>query len=130
MTKEDYQPKKGISPDTLQSAAFTTQLERDKQLLTLSSSGIALLVTLLRTVGVSNLLQIRFFGVALFAFLVTIILVLATLSKNTDYIKQVMESGDTKNKYMWLDKIATLSFIIGIVMVIVIGIDSAIISLN
>jgi flagellar biosynthesis protein FlhB len=130
MNQEDYEAKNKVSPGILASAMFNTQLERDKQLLTLSSSAIALLVTLLRTVGVSNLLQIGFFSVALFAFLVTVILVLEILKKNGEYIDQILQGGGTENKYIFLDKFATLTFIIGIVMVIVIGIDSARISLS
>lgn len=130
MNQEDYQAKNQVSPGILVSAMFNTQLERDKQLLTLSSSAIALLVTLLRTVGVSNLLQVGFFSVALLAFLVTVILVLEILKKNGNYIDQILQGGGTENKYVFLDKFATITFIIGIVMVIVIGIDSARISLS
>jgi hypothetical protein len=133
MNEENYQAKNKISPNTpgpLLSALFNTQLERDKQLLTLSSSAIALLVTLLRTVGVSNLLQIVFFGIALFAFLVTVLLVLEILKKNGDYIEQMMQGRGFENKYVILDQFATISFIIGIAMVIIIGMDSARISLS
>jgi hypothetical protein len=128
MNQED-QAKNKVSPGVLVSAMFNTQLERDKQLLTLSSSAIALLVTLLRTVGVSNLLQIGFFSIALLAFLLTVILVLEILKKNGNYIEQILQGSGSENKYIFLDQLATFSFIIGIVMVIVIGIDSARISL-
>jgi len=130
MNEENYQAKNKISPDsknTFLSALFNTQLERDKQLLTLSSSAIALLVTLLRIVGVSNLLQIILFSIALIAFLVTVLLVLETLRKNTDYITEILENGvPENNKYLYLDQFATKSFSLGIIMVVLIGIYSAI----
>jgi len=127
---EDDQVKIKISPETLVNASINTQIEREKQLLTLSSSAIALLVTLLRTVGVSNSLQIVFFGVALIAFLVTVILALEILNKNAKYIDQILMGRGTKNKYEFLNRWATISFMIGIIMVVIIGMYSAIISLS
>ena len=130
MNEENSQAKKKISPEhknTFLTALFNTQRERDKQLLTLSSSAIVLLVTLLRIVGVSNLLQIIFFSIALIAFLVTVLLVLETLRKNADYINEILENGvPENNKYVCLDQFATKSFSLGIIMVVVIGIYSAI----
>ena len=132
MTEQKYQPKNEISRGTLLSVLFNTQLEHDKQLLTLSSSAIALLVTLLRTVGVSNLLQIVLFGIALIAFLVTVILMLITLRKNADYIQKMLNDGGLipENKYVYLGQIATGTFIIGIIMVVIIGMYSAKTSLS
>ncbi len=113
------------------SASLTTQLERDKQLLTLSSSAIGLLVTLLRTVGVSNLLQVVFFGIALIAFLVTVISVLDILSKNATYIDEMLDGCRTESKYLiFLDRVAMTSFITGMIMVVIIGMYSATISLG
>jgi hypothetical protein len=127
---EDDQVKIKISPEILVNASINTQIEREKQLLTLSSSAIALLVTLLRTVGVSNSLQIVFFGVALIAFLVTVILALEILNKNAKYIDQILMGRGTENKYEFLNRWVTISFMIGIIMVVIIGMYSAIISLS
>src|SRR4028119_718183 len=107
MNKEDYEAKNKIFYGTMISASLTTQIERDKQLLTLSSSAIGLLVTLLRTVGVSNLLQVVFFGIALIAFLVTVISVLDILSKNATYIDEMLDGCRTESKYLiFLDRVA------------------------
>lgn len=127
---EDDQVKINISPEILVNASINTQIEREKQLLTLSSSAIALLVTLLRTVGVSDSLQIGFFAVALFAFLLTVILALEILNKNAKYIDQILMGRGTKNKYEFLNRFATITFMIGIIMVVIIGMYSAIISLG
>jgi hypothetical protein len=127
---EDDQVKIKISPEILINASINTQIEREKQLLTLSSSAIALLVTLLRTVGVSNSLQIGFFAVALFAFLLTVILALEILNKNAKYIDQILMGRGTENKYEFLNRFATITFMIGIIMVVIIGMYSAIISLG
>jgi hypothetical protein len=127
---EDDEVKIKISPETLVNASINTQIERERQLLTLSSSAIALLVTLLRTVGVSNSLQIVFFSVALIAFLITVILVLEILNNNAKYIDQILRGRGTQNKYQFLNRYATISFMIGIITVVIIGIYSAIMSLS
>jgi nucleoid-associated protein YejK len=56
--KEDYEAKQKAFYSAMIAAWLNTRLERDKQLLGLSVTAIGLLVTLLRTVGVSSLLQI------------------------------------------------------------------------
>ncbi|MGV2389941.1 MAG UNVERIFIED_CONTAM: hypothetical protein LVR29_21790 [Microcystis novacekii LVE1205-3] len=79
--KEDYEAKQKVFYSAMITAWLNTRLERDKQLLGLSVTAIGLLVTLLRTVGVSSLLQIILFGVALFAFLITVVSVIYILGE-------------------------------------------------
>lgn len=112
------------------SAWLNTKLERDKQLLTLSTSAIGLLVTLLRTVGVSKFSQILLFGAALIAFLFTVISVIWILGKNANHIEQMLNGYETESRQLaFLDRVATISFVIGMVMVVIIGMCSAKISL-
>ncbi len=88
--KEDYKAKEKAFYSAMISAWLTTRLERDKQLLGLSVTAIGLLVTLLRTVGVSIPLQIILFGLALFAFLITVVLVIYILGENSTHIEKIL----------------------------------------
>lgn len=130
MNKEDYEAKDRAFYSAMISAWLNTKLERDKQLLTLSTSAIGLLVTLLRTVGVSNFSQILLFGAALIAFLFTVISVIWILGKNANHIEQMLNGSETESRHLaFLDRVATISFIMGMVMVVIIGMYSAKISL-
>lgn len=130
MNKEDYEAKDRAFYSAMISAWLNTKLERDKQLLTLSTSVIGLLVTLLRTVGVSNFSQILLFGAALIAFLFTVISVILILGKNANHIEKTLDGSETENRHLaFLDQFATITFIIGMIMVVIIGMCSAKISL-
>jgi len=128
---EDYEAKDRLFYSAMINAWLQTKIERDKQLLTLSSSAIGLLVTLLRTGGVSSWLQIAFFSAALFAFLVTVISILIILGKNATRIQEALNGSETRNRALaLLDEVATISFIMGMIMVVIIGIYSATSSLG
>lgn len=128
---ENYEAKDRLFYSAMINAWLQTKIERDKQLLTLSSSAIGLLVTLLRTVGVSSWLQIAFFSAALFAFLVTVISILIILGKNATRIQETLNGSETRNRALaFLDEVATISFIMGMIMVVIIGIYSATTSLS
>jgi hypothetical protein len=128
---EDYEAKDRLFYSAMINAWLHTKIERDKQLLTLSSSAIGLLVTLLRTVGVSSWLQIALFSVTLFAFLVTVISILIILGKNATRIQETLNGSETRNRALaLLDEVATISFIMGMIMVVIIGIYSATTSLS
>jgi hypothetical protein len=128
---ENYEAKDRLFYSAMITAWLNTKIERDKQLLTLSTSAIGLLVTLLRTVGVSSWLQIALFSAALFAFLVTVISILIILGKNATRIQEALNGSETGNRDLaLLDGVATISFIIGMIMVVIIGIYSATTSLS
>jgi hypothetical protein len=129
--KEDYEAKEKAFYNAMISAWLNTRLERDKQLLGLSVTAIGLLVTLLRTVGVSNCLQVVFFCLALSAFLITVISVIYILGENSTHIEKVLENSETESKTLTrLDKAAGISFILGMVLIVIIGIHSAVINLS
>jgi uncharacterized protein (DUF4415 family) len=129
--KEDYEAKEKAFYNAMISAWLNTRLERDKQLLGLSVTAIGLLVTLLRTVGVSNYSQVVFFGLALLAFMITVFSVIYILGENSTHIEKVLENSETESKFLTcLDKAAGISFILGMLLVIIIGIQSAAINLN
>jgi hypothetical protein len=124
--KEDYEAKEKAFYSAMIGAWLNTRLERDKQLLGLSVTAIGLLVTLLRTVGVSSLLQIILFGLALFAFLITVVLVIYILGENSTHIEKILGGSEIESrKLMCLDKTAGISFVVGMVLIVIIGMDSA-----
>ncbi|WP_071188582.1 hypothetical protein [Trichormus sp. NMC-1] len=131
LNKEEYEAKDRAFYSAMISAWLNTRIERDKQLLGLSSTAIGLLVTLLRTVGVSNLWQMALFGFALLFFLITVIAVICILDRNASHIEKMLVESETQDKGLeFLDKIAEISFIFGMILVVIIGISSAKINLN
>lgn len=128
---EEYEQKEVIFYSAMLNAWLNTRLERDKQLLGLSVTAIGLLVTLLRIVGVSSLLQFTFFSLALVAFLITVATIINILDKNSTHIENILNgSEDERETLKNLDKRAGISFIVGMVLIVIIGIHSAIIHLN
>lgn len=129
--KEDYEAKEKAFYTAMISAWLNTRLERDKQLLGLSVTAIGLLVTLLRTTGVSNLSQIILYGFTLFAFLITVVSVIYILGENSTHIEKMLDSSETESiTLMYLDKVAGISFVVGMVLIVIIGMHSAMINLS
>ncbi|BAZ52355.1 hypothetical protein NIES4103_50150 [Nostoc sp. NIES-4103] len=129
LNKEEYEAKDRAFYSAMISAWLNTKIERDKQLLGLSSTAIGLLVTLLRTFGASNSLQKFLFAFALLSFLITVIAVVCILDRNAVHIQEVLNKSKTQDKcLMVLDKVAAFSFIIGMILVIIIGLNSAVIN--
>ena len=107
-------------------AWFTSSIERDKNLLTLSSGAIGILVTLLSTVGIQEQYQLYLYIPALFCFLTCIVLVLKVFKANQKHIEQVIqgfEGFDVKLKI--IDTSVNLAFGIGVTLSILIGITAA-----
>jgi hypothetical protein len=128
---EDYEAKEKAFYTAMIGAWLNTRLERDKQLLGLSVTAIGLLVTLLKTIGVSNLSQIILYGFALFAFLITVVSVIYILGENSTHIEKILESSETQSMtLMYLDKVAGISFVVGMVLIVIIGMHSAMINLS
>lgn len=111
------------------SAWYTTKLEKDKHLLSLSSAAIALLVTLATTVAIHDIKAGVAYCIALVAFLTCIVCVLVVLDKNAEYLKSIVtQSRKVKNqstKLECLDKISSGAFVIGVVFTLLVGLFSA-----
>lgn len=71
-------------------AWITTQFEKDKSLLYLSSGGIGILVTLMTTIGVSSFCELVFFAIGLFAFILSVLGVLIIFGYNAKYIEALI----------------------------------------
>lgn len=131
LNKEDYEAKEKVFYSAMISAWLNTRLERDKQLLGLSVTAIGLLVTLLRTVGVSNFVELVLFSFALLAFLVTVIAVIYILQENAGHIERMLDKSENESKILtFLDKFASISFVIGMLLIVLIGVNSAFINLS
>jgi hypothetical protein len=131
LDKEEYEANNKAFYSAMISAWLNTRLERDKQLLGLSVTAIGLLVTLLKTFGVSDLVQLVPFGFAFFAFLTTVISVLCILGENAAHIEKTLDGSSAESKVLiLLDKIAGISFVTGIILIVIIGMCSALINLN
>lgn len=131
LDKEEFEAKDKAFYSAMVGAWLNTKLERDKQLLGLSVTAIGLLVTLLRTVGVSSFSQTILFGFALFSFLITVISAIYILDKNATHIEEMLrESEEESIALMILDKVVGISFVIGMVLIVMIGIHSALINLD
>jgi hypothetical protein len=131
LNEEDYKAKDRAFYSAMISAWLNTRIERDKQLLGLSVTAIGLLVTLLRTVGVSSFSQMILFGFALFAFLTTVISVIYVLDKNAAHIEEMLRGVTTESQALKiLDKTAEISFVLGMLMIVIIGMHSAAINLS
>jgi hypothetical protein len=135
LDEEDYIAKDRIFYTAMVNAWLNTRLEHDKQLLSLSTTAIGLLVTLSKTVGVSNLFQAIIVWFALLSFLVTIISVTCVLKKNSAYIEEVMNrslhhASESSAYLKRSDKLASQSFNLGVSLVVLIGICSTIISIK
>jgi hypothetical protein len=131
LDKEDYKDRKKVLYSVMVSAWVNTRFERDRQLLGLSATAVGLLVTLLRTLGVQDQLQLLVFSLALFSFLATIASVLMILHENSEHIENVLEHTETESNILaFLDKIAWGSFVLGMLLTAVIGIESGKLKLN
>lgn len=129
---EEYKARDRIFYTAMVNAWLNTKLELDKQLLGLSVTAIGLLVTLLRTLGVSSSQQLYLFAGTLFSFLVTIISVFLILGMNAKHIEKTLSNNNHQDEksLTFLDKIALVSFCSGMVLVVIIGISSSVIQSN
>lgn len=107
-------------------AWYNTALERDKSLLTLSTAGIGLLITLAKTQGISSAEALILHIVAILSFLICLICVLVIFKENKKHIEKVIKGIDTDNTLGILDNTAIISFSIGVLFSVVISISSSI----
>lgn len=131
LQQKEYIEKEKAFYSAMVSAWINTRIEKDKQLLTLSVTAIGVLVTLLRTLGVSNFTQLLLFSFALLSFLITVISIICILDRNALHIEKILKENQTQDKWLeFLDKIAAISFVFGIILVVIIGISSTRLNLS
>lgn len=105
---------------------FNTRMERDKSLLTLSATGVGLLITLLKNFGAASVeTRLTYIG-AILSFCTCIIAVLCIFKRNATHLEEIIHSNATNDPLLEkLDFIALYSFGIGIIFSSAIGISSA-----
>jgi hypothetical protein len=108
-------------------AWYTTRFEKDKHLLSLSSAGIGLLVTLLTAIGTDSKQTAIVYVLALICFLISIISVLSVFTRNSKYLESIVSGNGNKDVMLTiLDKTAVLSFVLGIIFTLLVGTFSSI----
>lgn len=102
-----------------------TRFEFDRSLLTLSAGGIALVVTLMTTIGVPSATILIAQIAAASAFTVSVILLFLVFRGNADYVEKVIKKSPTSPSLKRLDGGALVFFIIGVLILFYIGFVSA-----
>ena len=103
-------------------AWFNTALEKDKSILTLSASGIGLLVTL--SSSLSSTTDAILYVAALLSFLSSLAIVLFIFSANKKLIEKTLADDNGDGKLKFLDSAALLSFGLGVLFSAVIGVSA------
>jgi len=111
---------------------YSTRMEHDKSLLTLSAGGLGLLVTLLNTVGVSSAEGLVLYLAAMLSFLLCLGSILAIFKKNSAHLEAALKDcAPPLDPWLTkLDNTAIITFASGILLSSVIGISAAISSLS
>lgn len=112
-------------------AWFSTRLEHDRSLLTLSAGAIGLLVTLLSTVGVKSPESALLYGAAMLSFFVSLAAVLWIFRRNATHLTEIIQSNVASDPLLrMLDAVAIGTFLFGVVLSSIIGISAAVHSLQ
>lgn len=136
---EDERSKRGLRElegkniahySTLLTAWIQTKMERDKTLVTLSSAGIGLLVTILTTAGVSYLYLLILFLGAFVGFGLCIWTSLQIYQLNSTHLENELRSVNTDLKLEKYDKRSLRSFLAGVICICLIGLFSAYFTFN
>ena len=128
MTPEELKDQKDVEYyASCVDAWFSTALEHDKSILTLSAGGIGLLITLLTTVGISSAEALVLYVAAILSFLTALIAVLVVYRRNRAHIEQVISKKSVEKDPVLTraDAVVLWSFALGVLFTAVIGIGSA-----
>jgi hypothetical protein len=108
-------------------AWYGTRLEHDKSLLTLSAGGIGLLITLASTVGIPSRAALILSTLAIFAFVVCLMVVLLIFRGNSDHLEDVVHARRERSRILAIfDRIAIGAFLTGVMLSCSVGFVSAI----
>jgi len=127
MSDDNYNEKDVAFYSATLSAWYTTKFEKDKHLLSLSTAAIGLLVTLATTIGTSAACIAAMYVLALISFLICVISVLAIFGRNSKHLEDLVKGTADKDPVLSaLDKLASSSFVFGIIFTLLIGLFSGI----
>jgi hypothetical protein len=129
-TPEEQQEKQDLAyyAATL-TAWFNTRLEHDKSLLTLSSAGIGLLISLVSKFSIASAEALILYIAALTAFILCLISVLWIYKQNSNHLEDVNRDGRPSDPILSvLDTVAICTFVAGIVFSAILSVGVAITS--
>lgn len=110
-------------------AWFNTRFEHDKSLLTLSAGAVGLLITLISAVGVRSVETLILYVLALFCFIVCLGALLWIFRRNAKHLEDVVSEIEKSDQLLdVLDRVAVITFMLGVVFSSIIGISTAIYS--
>lgn len=131
-----YNKKNIVYYSALLNAWIMSKMEKDRTLLTISAGGIALLVTLLSTIGIRYLWELLLYTGSFFCFTLTIVFIIIIFDKNSEYIAELLNRGSNQvvekkvKTLMRYDRYTMISFIIALILSIIIAVNSAYQKLN
>lgn len=107
---------------------YNTKMEKDKSILTVSAGGIGFLVTYISIFKNIAIYEYIIFVMSTISFLISIFSIIKIFGDNADYIIEITTTDDTASsecKLETLDKIATYSFYIGILLAVMFGFSAS-----
>ena len=111
----------------LVSAWIQSRMERDRSLITLSSAGIGLLLTLSSTVGPDGFLTFSLYCIGFVGFAVTIISGLSIFHRNSLHIERLIAEKQTTDPLLArLDSISRTGFTLGVLSIVLLGVTAGI----
>jgi len=127
----DEQEKEVAYYSAIVNGWLTTRLEHDKSILTLSSGGIGLLVTLLMALGAATSTIFILFVFAAVSFLVAIISVVTIFKRNATHLEKVAKKEESTDPILrLLDNLVSYSFLVGVLFTLAIGLSVGVKSLQ
>lgn len=107
-------------------AFYNTAMERDKTLLSLSTAGIGVLMTLMHT-ALDSITVLIIYYLAIFSLLICIFSVVLIFQQNKKHLTDVLMGKTEKDDpcLTILDNVAKYSFLLGLLFCVIIGISSA-----
>jgi hypothetical protein len=113
-------------------AWYASAIEHDKSIFALAGGGIALLITLLTTVGFEDITTLVLFALAVGSLLITLITLLIVFNSNQEYIRRMLTSEVVIDdpSLRLLDKVARATFAVGVLFACFVGFSAAITSFN
>lgn len=131
MGDDNYKEKDVAFYGATLSAWYTTKFEKDKHLLSLSTAAIGLLVTLITAVGTSAVCTMVMYSLAVLSFLICVMSVLTIFGRNAKHLEELVQGTSDKDAILSaLDKLASSSFIFGIIFTLLVGLFSGIENYN
>lgn len=120
---DDLQKEKEVAYYTACVTAWIeSRMEYDKTIITLSATGIGLLVTLLSTVGIFGTLHLITISIALFGFLSAILITLYVFIKNSDYLEKLVKDQKKNISLKKLDLWKNISFYVAVISIVISGV--------